>query len=107
MARKKRPSVGRRILGNVLRAFFILWVFTILQVVLLRFINTPFTATTLWKWIKKGDVVPDYRLYHSWRPLKEISPHIRRAVLAGEDQRFLSHHGFDFTEMSEAVKEFS
>ena len=67
----------------------------------MRFINPPFTATTLWKWIKKGDAVPDYRLYHSWRPLKEISPHIRRAVLAGEDQRFLSHHGFDFTEMNE------
>jgi len=71
----------------------------------LRFINPPFTATTLWKWIKKGAVAPDYRLYHSWRPLKEISPHIRRAVLAGEDQRFLSHHGFDFTEMNEAVKD--
>lgn len=71
----------------------------------MRFINPPFTATTLWKWIKKGDAVPDYRLYHSWRPLREISPHIRRAVLAGEDQRFLSHHGFDFTEMNEAVKD--
>lgn len=73
--------------------------------VLLRFINPPFTAMTLWKWIQKGDLVPDYRLYNSWRPLKEISPHIRKAVLAGEDQRFLSHHGFDFTEMNQAVKD--
>jgi monofunctional biosynthetic peptidoglycan transglycosylase len=60
---------------------------------------------TLWKWMQKGDLAPDYRLYNSWRPLKEISPHIRRAVLAGEDQRFLSHHGFDFTEMNQAVKD--
>jgi monofunctional biosynthetic peptidoglycan transglycosylase len=105
LARKSRPSIRRRILRYVLKTLFVLWVFTILQVVLLRFINPPFTAMTLWKWIKKGDLVPDYRLYNSWRPLKEISPHIRRAVLAGDDQRFLSHHGFDFTEMNKAVKD--
>jgi monofunctional biosynthetic peptidoglycan transglycosylase len=37
--------------------------------------------------------------------LEEISPHLRKAVLAGEDQRFLSHHGFDFTEMGEAFQD--
>ena len=40
-----------------------------------------------------------------WRPLNEIAPHIRRAVLAGEDQRFLSHNGFDFTEINEAMRD--
>jgi len=40
-----------------------------------------------------------------WRPLEEISPHVRKAVLAGEDQRFLSHNGFDFTEIQEAMKD--
>ncbi len=104
MAGKSRPSAGRRILRYVLKALFVLWVFTILQVVLLRFINPPFTAMTLWKWIQKGEPVQDYRLYNNWRPIKEISPHIRRAVLAGEDQRFLTHHGFDFTEINQAFK---
>ena len=40
-----------------------------------------------------------------WRPLREISPHIRRAVLAGEDQRFLAHNGFDFIELNKAIKD--
>jgi len=40
-----------------------------------------------------------------WRPLNEIAPHIRKAVLAGEDQRFLSHNGFDFTEINEAMRD--
>jgi len=40
-----------------------------------------------------------------WRPLEEISPHVRKAVLAGEDQRFLSHNGFDFVEIQEAMKD--
>jgi monofunctional biosynthetic peptidoglycan transglycosylase len=105
LGRKRKPSVGRRILGYALKALFVLLAFTILQVVLLRFINPPFTTMTLWEWIKKGELVTDHRLYNSWRPLKEISPNIRKAVLAGEDQRFLSHHGFDFTEMNQAVKD--
>ena len=40
-----------------------------------------------------------------WRPLNEIAPHMRQAVLAGEDQRFLSHNGFDFTEINEAMRD--
>ena len=40
-----------------------------------------------------------------WRPLNEIAPHIRKAVLAGEDQRFLSHNGFDFSEINEAMRD--
>ena len=47
----------------------------------------------------------DHRVYNSWRPLNEISPHLRKAILAGEDQRFLSHHGFDFTEMNLAIQD--
>jgi monofunctional biosynthetic peptidoglycan transglycosylase len=37
-----------------------------------------------------------------WRDLKDISPFLIRAVLAGEDQRFMSHNGFDFIEMNRA-----
>jgi len=41
-----------------------------------------------------------------WARLVDISPYMRRAVLAGEDQRFLLHRGFDFTEMEDAVHDF-
>jgi monofunctional biosynthetic peptidoglycan transglycosylase len=41
-----------------------------------------------------------------WDRLVDISPNLRRAVLAAEDQRFLAHHGFDFTEMGEAAHGF-
>jgi monofunctional biosynthetic peptidoglycan transglycosylase len=30
-----------------------------------------------------------------WVPLDRISPNLQRAVLAGEDTNFLTHHGFD------------
>ena len=72
---------------------------------LLRFINPPFTATMAWDWIENRRASRLIVLQKSWKPLRDISPHIRKAVLASEDQRFLSHHGFDFSEMNQAIKD--
>lgn len=35
-----------------------------------------------------------------WRPLEAISPHLARAAIAAEDNRFCSHRGFDWQELS-------
>lgn len=44
-----------------------------------------------------------------WQPIGQISPHLQRAVLAGEDARFFEHDGFDWDAIEkawdEAVKE--
>lgn len=44
-----------------------------------------------------------------WQPLAQISPNLQRAVIAGEDQRFFEHDGFDWDAIQqawdEAVKE--
>ena len=45
------------------------------------------------------------RLRHHWVPLTEMSESLPVAVMASEDQRFLQHHGFDFTEIDKAIKE--
>jgi len=107
LSRKKKPSALRRVLKWSLKILFILWLFTLAQVFLLRFINPPFTVPMFRNWIQHGGFTSNWRLRNTWRPLKEISPHLRKAVLAGEDQRFLSHHGFDFTEMNEAIKDMA
>lgn len=62
---------------------------------------------TAWNWLRYGDTKRSYDPEKSWRRLEEISPHLRKAVLAGEDQRFLSHHGFDFTELNQAIKDLA
>ncbi|WP_457551199.1 biosynthetic peptidoglycan transglycosylase [Desulfobacula sp.] len=41
---------------------------------------------------------------YEFKRLEHISPHLRRAVIAAEDQRFLSHNGFDFKEIKNALK---
>jgi len=79
---------------------------TVAQVAILRYVNPPFTAEIIWIKIKnsvseKQDIVPQYY----WRPLKDISPYLIKAVLAGEDQRFMVHHGFDFKEINKAVSD--
>ncbi|NEX93949.1 monofunctional biosynthetic peptidoglycan transglycosylase [Caulobacter sp. 17J65-9] len=43
-------------------------------------------------------------LHHKWRPLKKISPNLVYAVIAAEDAKFCSHHGFDFDAIEKAMK---
>ena len=49
------------------------------------------------------------RQYMIWTPIEQISPHLQRAVIAGEDSRFFEHEGFDWEAIEkawdEAVKE--
>jgi monofunctional biosynthetic peptidoglycan transglycosylase len=43
-------------------------------------------------------------LHHKWRPLKKISPNLVYAVIAAEDAKFCTHHGFDFDAIEKAMK---
>ncbi|MEZ6029360.1 MAG: monofunctional biosynthetic peptidoglycan transglycosylase [Hyphomonadaceae bacterium] len=40
-----------------------------------------------------------------WVDLKDMSPHLVRAVIATEDQNFCSHNGFDMKEIDKALAE--
>lgn len=42
-----------------------------------------------------------------WVPLSRISPNLQRAVLAGEDTNFVTHHGFDYEAIQRAWDEGS
>ena len=41
----------------------------------------------------------------TWVPLEKISPNLQRAVLAGEDTNFATHHGFDYEAIQRAWEE--
>jgi monofunctional biosynthetic peptidoglycan transglycosylase len=107
-SRKKGSSKKalRRGLKLVLKVFCLLLIFTVLQVLILKMVDPPMTTRMAYQWVKiklgtEDGPMPRYQ----WRPLNKISVHLVRAVLAGEDQRFLSHHGFDFIEMNEALQD--
>lgn len=41
-----------------------------------------------------------------WRPLSAISPNLQRAVIASEDAKFCSHHGFDWDAIDNAIDRY-
>jgi monofunctional biosynthetic peptidoglycan transglycosylase len=43
--------------------------------------------------------------YQIWVSIDQISPHLQRAVLAGEDARFFEHNGFDWDAIQKAWEE--
>jgi monofunctional biosynthetic peptidoglycan transglycosylase len=47
---------------------------------------------------------PKAALQHRWVAYERISPHLKRAVIAAEDQKFLDHAGFDLEEIEKAFE---
>ena len=71
----------------------------------LNFIQPPTTTVMLVRGVQRffaGTTPPYPRRTIVGRA--EISPHLRRAVLAAEDDRFYLHHGFDFEEIGNAIE---
>ena len=110
MARRSRKNPNRhffRRLTKISTAVTILLVLlSLAQVIILNFIAPPFTVRMAWNHINQL-IKPE--LHHPpiyiWRPLDKISPHLQKAVLAGEDQRFLDHNGFDLVEIRQSLKD--
>lgn len=44
------------------------------------------------------------RLAQRWVPYARISPHLKRAVVAAEDAKFMTHHGFDWDAIENAYE---
>ncbi|MDD2594712.1 MAG: monofunctional biosynthetic peptidoglycan transglycosylase [Bacteroidales bacterium] len=44
-------------------------------------------------------------LHHRWVPLEKISKYLPQAVIASEDNLFMTHNGFDIKELKKAIKE--
>jgi monofunctional biosynthetic peptidoglycan transglycosylase len=53
------------------------------------------------QWKAKGRTI---KIKQVWVPLSKISPHIRKAVIVGEDAKFWKHDGFDFDAMRKAFE---
>jgi monofunctional biosynthetic peptidoglycan transglycosylase len=45
---------------------------------------------------------PRASLERTWVPYERISPHLKRAVIAAEDAKFLTHEGFDWEQIEKA-----
>ena len=62
---------------------------------------TAFMASRLEKLREKN---PRATLSHQWVPYQRISVHLKRAIVAAEDAKFLDHGGFDWEAMQKAYE---
>ena len=71
----------------------------------------------VWKWVNPGETSfmairleelraknPNAELKHQWVDYAHISTHLKRAVVAAEDDRFMQHQGFDLRGIEQALK---
>lgn len=104
---KKRKKIISWVLRTIFKLGLFLFCLTILQVLALKFINPWVTPNIAWEWAESViKEQPEKRPKYTFVNIKTISPHLRQAVIAAEDQRFLSHNGFDFNEIKNVLKEF-
>lgn len=99
------PIPWRRLRRLALLAAGCLALLPILLTLPLNVVQPPTTAVMLWRTAQR--LVEGKRPAYPRRDVVSragISPHLRRAVLAAEDDRFYLHHGFDFEEIGKAVE---
>ena len=94
LARRRFAKRWRR---RVLKLVLILALAPVLWVGVYRWIDPPTTYLIVAEWSRLGEVARE------WRDLDEMSPHLPRAAMAGEDARFCDHWGFDVEEIRNAL----
>lgn len=86
----------RYVLKRLLLAVLGLFAFSVLLVLLFRWVPVPTSAFML-----EADLKPVHQEWVSW---SHIAPAARLAVVASEDQKFPDHHGFDFDAIDKALE---
>lgn len=84
--------------GWVKRIFLILFIAQLLYIIVLKWIDPPFTLTQLSSWIGGDGLKRDYV------DGDEISYNLKLAVISSEDQIFPDHSGFDWKSIEKAMK---
>jgi monofunctional biosynthetic peptidoglycan transglycosylase len=78
---------------------------SLLLVLIARWLPLPTSSVMTQNWVKALWTGEDAAFGYRWTAYEEISPHAALAVIAGEDQRFPDHHGFDFVEIQDALED--
>jgi monofunctional biosynthetic peptidoglycan transglycosylase len=86
----------------VKKLLLILFIAQFVYILLLKWVYPPITLTQM------GDMVSGwfhhYDFHRDYVPEDEISPNMRLAVMASEDQLFPEHGGFDWKNIEKAMK---
>ena len=73
------------------------------ELVVLRWLNPPFTTVQIQRRVEAWWRHQPYRKRAIFVPLDRISPDLQHAVVAAEDGRFYQHHGIDWKEVQQVI----
>ena len=90
--------IGRGLLA--LLALILLWnIWMVLHIVAWRWVNPSNTAFMSVQLDRLQASNPAAELKYDWVDYAQISPNLKRALVAAEDAKFLDHEGFDWEGM--------
>jgi monofunctional biosynthetic peptidoglycan transglycosylase len=102
----KPRSLWRRLWRSVWMIMLAWLALTWLLVLVLRFVPPPTSAFMLERGVaalRNGE--RGYVTRYHWAPSEKVSPELPIALIAGEDQKFPMHHGFDVQAIADALDE--
>jgi monofunctional biosynthetic peptidoglycan transglycosylase len=85
----------------------LLYLFWILSLVALRFVNPITTGVQMQRFVEAKLSGQRYQKRYKFAPLPQISPNLQHAVISAEDGRFYQHHGIDWEEVQKVAQESS
>lgn len=97
-------KTSRKILPYLKKAIYIFLGTSIFSVILYRFVPIPFTPLMIIRVVEQWSDDQPVKLKKDWTSLDEISSNLPLAVVCSEDQKFTTHHGFDFEAIEKAYK---
>lgn len=83
----------------------VFWASSVLAVLVYRFVPVYVTPLMFIRGVENLSEGKSPFWSHTWVSLDEMSPYLPVAVIASEDQRFLSHNGFDTEAIASAIEE--
>ena len=96
--KNKTKQILRKCWKWTRRIFLWVFIFQLFYIVLLKWMNPPITMTQFVSWVSGHGFKRDYVCRTN------ISPNVKLAVIAAEDQLFPDHHGFDWKSIKKAMK---
>ncbi|MBE6311239.1 MAG: monofunctional biosynthetic peptidoglycan transglycosylase [Bacteroidales bacterium] len=95
-----------RFLWDIIKKILIIFIgSSVLAVVMYRYIPVYITPLMVIRVVEQKNAGKPMKLKHNWVPIDEISQNMVQAVVASEDNLFLSHNGFDFEQIDKAIDE--
>jgi monofunctional biosynthetic peptidoglycan transglycosylase len=90
----------RKVIAVLLRVVIVLLLALPVLILVYRFVPVPLTPLMVLREMQGEG------LEKQWVDYEQLSPNLRRAVIASEDARFCSHHGFDWNSIDQAWDDY-